>query len=164
MPISNCQNHGSRAAGSSRRRALRRHLAMHSLPARMSLLVVTTVSLLAPSTGCTPVQEYIRNGFKVGPNYREPPAAVACKWIDEGDKRLKPGCDDLAQWWKVFNDPVLNALICKAYHQNLTLREAGFRILQARAQLGIARGEFFPQIQNLSGSYMRFARPKKNNG
>ena len=134
---------------------------MRSLTARVALLAVTTVSLLAPSTGCTSVQDYVRNGFKVGPEYHEPPAAVACKWIDEGDKRLKPGCDDLAQWWKVFNDPALSALICKAYYQNLTLREAGFRILQARAQLGIARGEFFPQNQNLAGSYTRFGRSKE---
>src|SRR6185295_6556979 len=29
------------------------------------------------------------------------------------------------------------------------------------AQLGIVRGEFFPQVQNLTGSYTRFARSKK---
>src|SRR6476660_4071440 len=103
------------------------------------------VSLFGVVAGCTSVSEYIHNGCKVGPNYRQPPANVACKWIDAGDKRLKPECDDLSQWWKVFNDPALDALICTAYHQNLTLREAGFRILQARAQLGIARGDFFPQ-------------------
>jgi NodT family efflux transporter outer membrane factor (OMF) lipoprotein len=43
-----------------------------------------------------------------------------------------------------------------ASRQNLTLREAGFRILQSRAQLGIAVGEFFPQQQNATGSYTRF--------
>jgi NodT family efflux transporter outer membrane factor (OMF) lipoprotein len=41
------------------------------------------------------------------------------------------------------------------------LREAGFRVLQARAQLGVVRGEFFPQVQNLSGSYTRFAESAK---
>ena len=139
----------------------------HSVRAPQSLLARTRksgailVALLVFSPGCTPVREYIANGFKVGPNYHEPPAAVACKWIDANDKRVQPGCDDLAQWWKVFNDPALDSLICTAYHQNLTLREAGFRILQARAQLGIARGEFFPQTQNLTGSYTRFARSKE---
>jgi NodT family efflux transporter outer membrane factor (OMF) lipoprotein len=134
---------------------------MQSLLARVALSGAVVVALLGATSGCTSPCEYIRNGFKVGPNYHEPPAAVACKWIDAGDKRLKPGCDDLAQWWRVFKDPALDALICKAYHQNLTLREAGFRILQARAQLGIVRGEFFPQVQNLTGSYTRFARSKK---
>ena len=39
--------------------------------------------------------------------------------------------------------------------QNLTLQQAGFRVLQARAQLGIVRGEVFPQQQDMSGSYRR---------
>ena len=89
--------------------------------------------------------EYVQNGFKVGPNYRKPPAAVASNWIDASDKRVRTESDDLSKWWTVFNDPVLNDLICHAYNQNLTLREAGYRVLQARAQLGIAVGEIFPQ-------------------
>ena len=63
----------------------------------------------------------------------------------------------LTRWWAVFDDPVLNALVCDAYRQNLTLREAGFRVLQARAQLGIARGELFPQYQALTGGFVQRA-------
>jgi NodT family efflux transporter outer membrane factor (OMF) lipoprotein len=107
--------------------------------------------------GCTPFGEYIQNGFKVGPNYRRPPAPVAPSWIDAADKRLRQGEDDLRQWWRVFNDPVLDRLICSAYQQNLTLREAGFRVLEARAQLAIAVGAFFPQTQDMTGSYLREA-------
>jgi NodT family efflux transporter outer membrane factor (OMF) lipoprotein len=114
--------------------------------------------LLALSVcGCTPFTEYVHNGFKVGPNYRKPPAPVAVNWIDAGDKRLRQGPDDLSQWWKVFNDPVLDRLICSAYQQNLTLRQAGFRILEARAQLGITVGTIFPQLQDMTGSYQREA-------
>src|SRR5207244_3760826 len=65
--------------------------------------------------------------------------------------------DDLAGWWTVFDDSLLNCLIERAYHENLTLREAGYRILAARAQLGIANGNFFPQIQDATGSYRRVA-------
>ncbi len=72
--------------------------------------------------------------------------------------------EDLSHWWTVFNDPSLNDLICTAYHQNLTLREAGFRILQARAQLGIAVGEIFPQTQNFTADYMRIARSQAASG
>ncbi|HEX3599341.1 MAG TPA: TolC family protein, partial [Lacipirellulaceae bacterium] len=108
--------------------------------------------------GCTSVREYVHNGFKVGPNYCRPDAAVAPQWIDANDKRVKSESDDLCQWWKVFNDANLDSLICTAYHQNLTLREAGFRVLQARAQLGIATGNLLPQTQNLTGSYTRFGR------
>jgi NodT family efflux transporter outer membrane factor (OMF) lipoprotein len=112
---------------------------------------------LAPLCGCTSWQEYVHNGFKVGPNYCPPPAPVAPDWIDAADKHLRKDGDDLSKWWTVFNDPVLDNLICCAYHQNLTLRQAGCRILEARAQLGIAVGELFPQTQNMTGDYTRNA-------
>jgi NodT family efflux transporter outer membrane factor (OMF) lipoprotein len=108
--------------------------------------------------GCTRPVDYIHNHFKVGPNYRKPPAMIADHWIDEADKRVRTDCDDLAAWWVVMNDPLLDELIVFAYQQNLTLREAGFRIIEARAQLGIAIGEFFPQSQDWTGSYTRFGR------
>jgi NodT family efflux transporter outer membrane factor (OMF) lipoprotein len=111
----------------------------------------------ASCAGCTSWTEYIHNGFKVGPNYKTPPAAVATNWIDASDQRVRTEAGDLSKWWIVFNDPLLNDLICDAYHQNLTLQEAGFRVLQARAQLGIAIGSFFPQSQAMTGSFMREA-------
>lgn len=105
--------------------------------------------------GCTGVGEYFRNDCKVGTDYKPPCAPVANQWIDANDKRVRTAHDDLAGWWTVFDDSLLNELICRAYRQNLTLREAGFRIMAARAQLGIVRGEFFPQSQNAAGSYRR---------
>jgi NodT family efflux transporter outer membrane factor (OMF) lipoprotein len=107
------------------------------------------------TAGCTTPSEYVHNGFKVGPNYCPPDAAVAANWIDASDKRVRSDSDDLSQWWRVFNDPVLDGLINDAYRQNLTLREAGFRVLAARAQLGIAIGNLFPQQQYAFGDYSR---------
>ncbi len=122
-----------------------------------------SLRLLAPLligtllSGCTSLTEYLQNGLKVGPNYKTPPASVAPQWIDAADVRVRSDTDDLSQWWKAFNDPVLDDLICHAYHQNLSLREAGFRVLQARAQYGVAVGTFFPQTQNVNGNYTRTA-------
>jgi NodT family efflux transporter outer membrane factor (OMF) lipoprotein len=107
------------------------------------------------AAGCTTLSDYINNGFKVGPNYKRPPAPVAQKWIDADDARVRSEPEDDSHWWTVFSDPVLSDLIQTAYRQNLTLREAGFRVLQARALLGIAVGEFFPQKQEMIGSYTR---------
>jgi hypothetical protein len=45
----------------------------------LAALVLAAAGLL---TGCTPVGEYVRNGFKVGPNYGRPPVPVARDWID----------------------------------------------------------------------------------
>ena len=122
------------------------------------------VALAMCCCGCTPLTEYVQNGFKVGPNYRKPIAAVASNWIDASDKRVRTESDDLSKWWTVFNDPVLNDLICDAYHQNLTLREAGYRVLQARAQLGIAVGEIFPQTQTMTGDFFREASSGETGG
>src|SRR6266481_6341739 len=107
--------------------------------------------------GCTSLSEYLQNGLKVGPNYGRPPAPVAREWIDATDKRVRSDTEDLSAWYTVFKDPVLDSLICSAYQQNLTLREAGSRVLQARAQLAIAAGSFFPQTQDMTADYTRNA-------
>jgi NodT family efflux transporter outer membrane factor (OMF) lipoprotein len=124
---------------------------------RLGLVIWQTIfsCILLLSSGCTPWREYFRNGLKVGPNFRSPPAPVAEQWIDSSDNRLRSTRDDLPRWWVVFRDPVLDSLIETAYRQNLTLREAGFRVLQARAQFGFARGNFFPQTQTMTGDYLR---------
>jgi NodT family efflux transporter outer membrane factor (OMF) lipoprotein len=100
-------------------------------------------------------RDWVHNGFKVGPNYRRPQAPVASEWIDYGNSKVKSNERHLCAWWTVFNDPVLNSLVQTAYQQNLTLRTAGARILEARAQLGIAVGNLFPQQQYGFGEYSR---------
>ena len=117
--------------------------------------LLTAAALGIGLAGCTPFKEYIHNGFKVGPNYGKPPAPVADQWIDKDDSRLKPDTEKLSKWWTVFNDPMLDGLICAASKQNLSLREAGFRILQARAELGISTSFIFPQSQSFDSGYTR---------
>src|SRR6516165_7023367 len=112
---------------------------------RLRISVGCLLLVALPLCGCTPFTEYVHNGFKVGPNYKKPPAPVATSWIDAGDKRVRTDAADLSKWWTVFNDPVLDSLIWFAYRQNLTLRQAGFRVLLARAQYCVAVGELFPQ-------------------
>ncbi len=104
--------------------------------------------------GCTSPRDWIDNGFKVGPNYRKPCAPIARDWIDADDRRLIGGPVDATAWWAAsFNDPVLNQLITEAYSQNLTVRQAGARISQARALRQIVVGNFFPQQQSVSADY-----------
>ena len=103
------------------------------------------------SCGCTSLRDYVHNGFKVGPQYETPPAPLASQWIDENDARLRTDEADLSSWWGVFDDPLLNNIMVDAYQQNLSLREAGFRVLAARARFGIAVGNLFPQAQNMDG-------------
>lgn len=89
--------------------------------------------------------------MKVGPDFSPPQTTVADEWRDTNGSVVAPGEVDQA-WWRVFGDPVLDRLVETAYGQNLTLQAAGVRVLQARAQLGIAIGDLFPQTQNAFGS------------
>jgi len=124
------------------------------------LLFLTAGLLLAISTGCTGWRDYVANGFKVGPNYCRPAAPVADQWIDASESSLNTGATSDAAWWRTFNDPILDALVTSAYRQNLTLRVAGLRILEARAQRAIAAGELFPQSQFAMGDYTRLQLSK----
>ena len=107
------------------------------------------------NSGCvlTTPGQWIRNGFKVGPNYGRPPAPVAEAWIQANDPSVQN--HHLHDWWQVFQDPTLDALIVTAYEQNPTLRIAGTRVLEARAGQAIAVGNIFPQTQQATGSYAR---------
>ena len=96
---------------------------------------------------------------RLAPNYCPPSAQVAEQWIQQPKLRIERCPEVVSHWWTVFNDPKLNQLVEYTYCQNLTLKQAGCRILQARANLAIARGEMFPQSQYASGSYQRLATP-----
>lgn len=113
--------------------------------------------LAALLCGCTAPGEYFRNGFKVGPNFRRPPAEASKDWIDASDTRVRKSGESDAAWWKALNDSKLDALIDDAYRQNLTLREAGWRVLTARSKLDYSIGNLFPQKQEAVGGYSRNA-------
>ena len=81
-----------------------------------------------------------------------PPAPAGKPPLHACDGGVRSTPAHLSHLWCVFNDPVLNDLLNHAHAQNLTLKQAGARILQVRAQLDIARGDLFPQSQAANGS------------
>ena len=111
------------------------------------------VILAMMTTGCTPLKQWVHNGFKVGPNFEEPAGAVATDWIDAADPRLIHSAPPECDWWNVFQDLKLNALIETAHRRNLDLRTVGTRVLQAQAQRNIEVGNLFPQTQNAITDY-----------
>ena len=72
--------------------------------------------------------------------------------LNSNDPSVKSSQWDDKDWWTVYHDPTLDRLIDLAYDQNLTLMAAGTRVLEARATLGVAIGEFYPQTQQLGGN------------
>ncbi|MCC6230828.1 MAG: efflux transporter outer membrane subunit [Phycisphaerales bacterium] len=89
-------------------------------------------------------------GCKVGPDYERPDAPVNDAWLTQS---TTPTPADAAsqRWWESFNDPTLTALVQKAYAQNLSVKSAGLRVIEARARRGIAVGRFFAQSQEVFG-------------
>ena len=121
---------------------------------------VVLLIVLPIMTGCGSLGQWFHNGFKVGPDYCPPAANTAESWIDAHDPHLRATEGDNACWWTAFGDPTLNQLIAEASTQNLTLQMAGTRILEARAERGIATGNLFPQQQEATAQYSRSAMSK----
>jgi NodT family efflux transporter outer membrane factor (OMF) lipoprotein len=89
---------------------------------------------------------------KVGPDFAAPTAPVAANWLESSDASVHTDRQDYEQWWTAYHDATLNRLIDLAYRQNLTLMAAGTRVLEARATLGVAVGEFYPQTQQIDAN------------
>ena len=66
----------------------------------------------------------------------------------------------MTYWWSYFDDPVLNELIARACRQNLDLWEAYYRIVEARAQVGVVRGELDLRLESAAAS--EYAANTKN--
>ncbi|QDV39404.1 efflux transporter outer membrane subunit [Tautonia plasticadhaerens] len=121
---------------------------------RRATLACLLIAALLPC-GCVTdgLRQYVRNGFKVGPNYHRPPVPVAPTWIQADDPRVRGPMPRDGDWWRAFQDPTLDVLVARAYRQNPDLRSVGTRVLQARAQQAIAVGNVLPQSQRLLGLY-----------
>lgn len=106
---------------------------------RFSLVCVLLLGLSAG--GCT----------TLGPDFHRPEAPLQDRWLESGEPQLLESAE-ARLWWTVFDDPVLDRLVALAYTQNVPLRAAGARIYEARARLGIAIGEQYPQVQQGLGA------------
>jgi outer membrane protein, multidrug efflux system len=99
----------------------------------------------------------------VGPNYKRP--ATSTPQTFRG--ALAPDIAPPAQaetslgdekWPAIFEDPVLQQLVTEALKNNLDLRVAAQRVLEAQAQAGIVRSQQFPTI-NGGASYTALQIP-----
>lgn len=111
------------------------------MPTRYLLPLASLLLLLA--TGC----------MKVGPDFKRPSTASPDAWIEAQYATSRPDLPMHDEWWKQLADPALENLITLARQQNLPLQATGVRILEARAQLGVAVGNLYPQTQQGVGGY-----------
>ena len=101
-----------------------------------------SATLLALLAACAPL----------GPEFVKPEVDLPPAWSGVGEYGLEASAIKQPQWWRVFDDPVLDKLVETAWQQNNSLEIAGLRVLEARAQLGIAQGNQYPQSQLAAGS------------
>jgi NodT family efflux transporter outer membrane factor (OMF) lipoprotein len=99
----------------------------------------------------------------VGPEFVKPEINTPAHWYEQEVLGLAPTLPQLGQWWQVFQDPVLDDLVATARRNNNNLEIAGLRVLEARAQLGIAVGSLYPQSQIASGN-STYVSPPDNTG
>ena len=97
-------------------------------------------------SGCAPV----------GPDFTRPEVPWLDDWQggslqDVASPSPRDASTTSDEWWLLFQDPVLEQIVTEALRLNPGVQTAGARILEARAQLGIAGSGRYPQLQQLSG-------------
>ena len=87
-------------------------------------------------------------GCAVGPNYEKPEAAAPAQYKEAGEwMPAKPSdAAPKGEWWKVFRDPVLDALEAEIQVSNQNLRAAEARYRQAHGAVAAARAGLFPTL------------------
>ncbi len=80
----------------------------------------------------------------MGPNYHRPQIPVP----DQFRNAPVAGPNSIAdkKWFDLFQDATLKQLVTTALANNFDVRIAAERVLEARAQYGITRGELFPTL------------------
>ena len=82
----------------------------------------------------------------VGPDFTPPEADLAPEWLESRDARVRKEHPEYKNWWRVFDDPVLENLVETAYEQNLPLRIAGVRVSGGPSSFGSRGGGILSPI------------------
>ena len=87
----------------------------------------------------------------VGPEYVQPESPLGPDWYQAERAGFTTTAAEQVRWWQQLGDPVLDQLVEQAHRQNNSLKIAGLRVLESRAQLAIATGNQYPQSQAAAG-------------
>ena len=113
------------------------------MPLRTVLLIGSLSGLL---NGC----------MRVGPDFHPQHEAWSEHWSSAsiGQVTQQAAQPDARQWWQIFGDENLEHLIAQADANNGDLKIAGLRVIEARAQLGIALAGRYPQVQQVNADVL----------
>ena len=102
---------------------------------RHNLLMMIAVGCALTLSGCT-----------VGPDYVQPEIEEPDAWHAAAVEGLEDGDATLQTWWQVFDDERLNDLVMRSAGGNLNLREALWKVEEARALRGVSASARKPQV------------------
>lgn len=109
--------------------------------------------LILPATGCL-----------LGPDFESPEVEMSAAWRDESQGPFNRQPVTQIEWWKQFNDPVLNQLVEQAIANNHDLETAALNVVQARAGRVVGILNFFPLIMGkASAAHVNFSETVKPN-
>jgi len=98
---------------------------------RKTLLLLTLLAL----AGCVTL-----------PPMKQLQSDLPASW-QKGGQEGNPQATVAADWWKAYNDPALDKLMAEALAHNRDLKLAAARIEEARASLGLAEADRYPEVQ-----------------
>lgn len=85
----------------------------------------------------------------VGPDYQSFIPFLPQGWSQaEAGKEIvrSEAADDISQWWRSFNDPLLSILVEEALQASPDMRSAQARLREARARRAVAEAGLFPGV------------------
>ncbi len=97
----------------------------------------SAIVLLTSLTGC----------MLVGPNYERPELALPDNYGEAGQSLAPSTLEEIPnQWWTLYEDPELNAIVEKAFRNNSNIKSAVARIEEADAQMREVGAYLFPTV------------------
>ncbi|BBP97159.1 RND transporter [Burkholderia sp. SFA1] len=102
--------------------------------------------------------------MRVGPDFHPQRERWSEQWTSATlDEVIQQSAQpDVREWWNVFGDETVGRLIAQADAGNGDLQIAGLRVIEARAQLGIALAGRYPQVQQASAEVLASARKRSD--
>ena len=116
---------------------------------------------IANAVGATAVLLLLSGCLTMGPDYGRPAMPIPVEFSAETRAATEAGASLADDWWTLFGDPVLDALVEEALSANQDLVQAAARVDEARAIAGLSRADRLPQL-NASASGSRDKYSEKN--
>jgi len=87
-------------------------------------------------------------GCMVGPDYERPTMELPAAYpgANAAPAQASAEAQVPADWWKLYNDPLLDDLVASALERNADIRQAVARIEESDANLREANAAFLPEI------------------